>query len=81
MATKSHLDIMTCEACHVLKLSDRTDFANDGAAMVDATGPDAEGRLADHDNQYVRRNAGTLALSWYKGKLLKTAYLTSHNFV
>ena len=77
VATKSHLDIMTCEACHVLKLSDRTDFANDGAAMVDATGPDAEGRMADHDNQYVRRNAGTLALSWYKGKLLKTAYLTT----
>ncbi len=50
VADASHLDIISCEACHVLKMGGHT-----GGALVDATGPDAEGRLADHENHYIER--------------------------
>jgi len=68
----SHLDILGCTVCHVRKVS--TETWNTGGAVVDATGPDAEGRLADHENQYVTRMMydGTdtnLSYAWYKGKI------------
>ncbi len=50
VADASHLDIISCEACHVLKMGGHT-----GGALVDATGPDVEGRLADHENHYIER--------------------------
>ena len=68
----SHLDILECTVCHVRKVS--TEAWNTGGAVVDATGPDAEGRLADHENQYVTRMMydGTdtnLSYAWQNGKI------------
>jgi len=45
-ANASHLDIIECNTCHVRKLDNYS-----GAAMVDATGKDHAGRLADHENE------------------------------
>ena len=68
----SHLDIIGCSVCHVRKVS--TEAWNTGGAVVDATGPDADGRLADHENQYVTRMMydGTdtnLSYAWKNGKI------------
>ncbi len=71
IADASHIDIIDCSACHVRKLKHFS-----GGAMVDATGSDPEGRLADHENDYVQRDVyDNLTLSWYKGKLIKTSSL------
>ncbi|PLY04768.1 MAG: hypothetical protein C0622_02220 [Desulfuromonas sp.] len=68
--TVSHLDIMHCSACHSRKI-DSTGWSNTGAPLIDATGKDTEGRLTDHENDYVIKEDMTdnTGLSWYKGKL------------
>ena len=73
--TKSHLDIIHCSACHARKLGTGT-----GAAMVDATGPDAEGRLTDHESHTIERDMqDNLAYTWSKttGKLIASHILTT----
>jgi hypothetical protein len=78
----SHLDIMGCEACHTRKLGHGPTAAEGGtthgslyewgtgAAMVDATAPDLEGRLTDHESLYIERTMeSNMARSWYGGKL------------
>ena len=68
----SHLDILECSVCHVRKVS--IEAWNTGGAVVDATGPDADGRLADHENQYVSRLMydgidTNLSYAWKNGKI------------
>ncbi len=73
--SKSHLDIMHCSACHARKLGNGT-----GAALVDATGPDAEGRLTDHESTTIERDMeDNLAYTWSKttGKLIASHILTT----
>ncbi len=72
-ADASHIDIMDCSACHVSKLRHYS-----GGGLVDATGEDHDGRLADHENFYVERDTyDHLALSWFNGKLLKASSLVT----
>jgi hypothetical protein len=47
-ATVSHMDIISCEACHVKKNQYVT-----GGSIVDGTGVDLEGRVADHEHNAV----------------------------
>ncbi|NDY41421.1 PKD domain-containing protein [Dissulfurirhabdus thermomarina] len=76
VADASHIDIIACSACHVRKLNLGGPFT--GGALVDATGPDAEGRLADHENPYVTRTMErNVAVSWYKGRLVASNILTT----
>lgn len=70
---KSHIDIIDCSACHVRKLDHYS-----GGAMVDATGADALGRLADHENKYVERDMyDNLIVTWQNGKLIKSSALVT----
>ena len=78
----SHLDIIDCAVCHVRKLS--TEAWNTGGALVDATGKDADGRMADHENAYVSRfmyddvnDVTNLAYSWLNGKIIATSVLNT----
>jgi hypothetical protein len=77
-ATISHIDLIDCAGCHVRKLAHYS-----GGAMVDATGPDHFGRLADHDNPYLERDMyDNLFMSWYKDwtgqrQMIKSAALTT----
>ncbi len=78
----SHLDIIDCAVCHVRKIS--TASWNTGGALVDATGKDADGRLADHENIYVSRfmydnvnDVTNLSYSWLNGKIIATSVLNT----
>ncbi len=76
----SHLDILECTVCHVRKAT--TEAWNTGGAVVDATGPDAEGRLADHENEYVSRmmfdgTVTNLSYAWQNGKIYATNVLNT----
>jgi hypothetical protein len=72
----SHLDIIDCAACHVRKIGDEA--WNTGGAMVDATGPDHEGRLTDHENDYVLRDMEeNLCYTWQNGKVIPSSALTT----
>ncbi|MCK9295604.1 MAG: hypothetical protein M0P70_11030 [Desulfobulbaceae bacterium] len=84
VANASHLDIIDCSGCHVRKLGHGPEGAESlyewgtGGAMVDATGVDADGRLADHENLYVERTMeNNLALAWQGNKLIRTNALTT----
>ncbi len=79
----SHLDIIDCAACHARKLgSGPTDDGSGnthgslyewgtGGAMVDATGPDHDGRLTDHENLYVERTMeDNTTVVWQGNKLI-----------
>ncbi|GAB4177580.1 MAG: PKD domain-containing protein [Geothermobacteraceae bacterium] len=72
-----HVDLFDCASCHARRISN--DPHNTGGVLVDATGPDLEGRLADHENELVDRNnmQDQTLLSWYKGKLLRSSLLTT----
>ena len=52
---------------------------NNGNPMVDATGNDHEGRLTDHENDYIIKTDMTdrSGLGWYKGQLIRTSYLNT----
>ena len=78
----SHLDFISCEACHTRKLGHGPTEGEGGhthgslyewgtgGAMVDSTGPDSDGRLTDHENLYVERTMeNNLAVSWQGGKI------------
>ena len=72
----SHLDIIDCAACHVRKISDEA--WNIGGAIVDASGPDHEGRMTDHENQYVHRDMQeNLCYTWQNGKIIPSSVLTT----
>jgi hypothetical protein len=72
----SHVDIVGCEACHIQKLPDE-DW-NTGGAVVDATGEDHVGRMADHENIYVQRSIqNNLVYQWQYGKVIPTSVLTT----
>ncbi|MFH1216778.1 MAG: hypothetical protein V1706_09790 [Pseudomonadota bacterium] len=86
----SHIDVLDCSTCHVRKLGHGPTAAEGGVthgslyewgtggAMVDSTGPDAEGRVTDHENLYVERTMeNNLALAWQGGKLIKTNALVT----
>jgi hypothetical protein len=75
-ADSSHLDIVGCEACHISKLPNEP--WNTGGAVVDASGRDHAGRMADHENQYVQRSiANNLVHQWQYGKVIPTSVLTT----
>ncbi len=76
VANGSHLDVITCEACHTKKLGHgpvSTESLYEwgtGGALVDGTGPDADGRLTDHENLYVERTMeNNLAVAWDGSKI------------
>ncbi len=82
IVNRSHLEIMECSVCHVRKISG--DSWNTGGAIVDATGPDAEGRLADHENEYVSRlmydgatDTTNLVYTWQNGRIYAANVLTT----
>ncbi|MCD6535158.1 MAG: hypothetical protein J7L25_13935, partial [Deltaproteobacteria bacterium] len=80
IANASHLDILECTVCHVRKAS--TESWNTGGAVVDASGADIDGRLADHENQYVHRMMfdGTdtnISYAWHMGKVYSANVLTT----
>jgi len=76
VADASHLDIIDCSACHVRKISD--EVWNTGGAVVDATGPDHEGRLTDHANEYVLRDMEeNLCYTWQSGKIIASSALST----
>ena len=76
VADASHLDIIDCSACHVRKISD--EVWNTGGAVVDATGPDHEGRLTDHANEYVLRDMEeNLCYTWQGGKIIASSALST----
>ncbi|MBN2332507.1 MAG: hypothetical protein JXO50_05300 [Deltaproteobacteria bacterium] len=85
VANASHLDIIDCAACHVRKIADpATNPWNTGGAIVDATGADIEGRMADHENEYVHRemydpddDATNITFSWLQGKIIATSVLNT----
>jgi hypothetical protein len=74
----NHLDVISCEGCHTKKLghgpldthSDAMYEWGTGGALVDSTGPDAEGRLTDHENLYVERTMeNNMTVSWQGNKI------------
>ena len=78
VADGSHLDVITCEACHTKKVGHGpvdTHSASmyewgTGGALVDATGTDADGRLTDHENLYVERTMeNNLTVAWQGNKI------------
>ena len=76
VADASHLDVIDCSACHVRKISD--EVWNTGGAVVDATGPDHEGRLTDHANEYVLREMEeNLCYTWQSGKIIASSALST----
>ncbi|SHI76931.1 PKD domain-containing protein [Malonomonas rubra DSM 5091] len=70
VAKASHIDFMHCSACHSRK-ANSYDWGNTGNPLIDATGKDEEGRLTDHENDYVLKEDMTdnTGLGWFKGKL------------
>ena len=76
-ADGNHLDIIDCSGCHTRKLGhgpyDGVHSLYEwgtGAAMVDATGPDKEGRLTDHENLYIERTMeNNLVRRWIGSKI------------
>lgn len=70
----NHIDLMDCSACHSRKINSY-DWGNTGNPLIDATGSDHEGRLTDHENEYVYKQDMTdnTSLAWYKGKLLRVS--------
>jgi len=72
----NHLGVVHCTGCHVRKVADE-DW-NTGGAVVDATGTDAAGRQADHENDSVLRKVKkNLAYQWQDGKVVPTGVLTT----
>ena len=71
--TASHVEMIACEACH----SRKGNFT--GGAMVDGTGTDIEGRLADHENNNVTRQDMTNKnfMAWQGDRLTATNLSTS----
>ena len=75
-ANVGHTDLIACEACHARKLGNFT-----GGAMVDGTGNDAEGRLADHENENVtRQNMTNNNFMAWQGNRLTAANLSTSLF-
>jgi len=79
VANATHLDIISCTACHVRKLEHYA-----GGALLDATGSDSLGHLGDHENKFTLRDMNdNLTVLWYKGKIMKSnvqgAYLWTDN--
>jgi hypothetical protein len=73
VATKSHIDIIDCTACHTKNKAGIT-----GGAFVDGTGADLEGRVAAHDTVAVSKDMSNgMALYWAGGKLFSANLLTS----
>ncbi|TSK05094.1 MAG: PKD domain-containing protein [Geobacter sp.] len=73
VASKSHIDIIDCTACHARNKNGIT-----GGAFVDGTGTDVEGRVALHDENQVAKDMNNgLALHWLGGKLYSANLLTS----
>ena len=73
VASKSHIDIIDCTACHTKNKAGIT-----GGAFVDGTGTDLQGRVALHDDPAVSKNMENgLALHWLGGKLYSANLLTS----
>ncbi|NTV50411.1 MAG: PKD domain-containing protein [Geobacteraceae bacterium] len=73
VASKSHLDIMDCTACHTKNKAGIT-----GGAFVDGTGTDLQGRVALHDDPAVSKDMENgQALHWLGGKLYSANLLTS----
>lgn len=84
----SHLDIMTCDACHSRKLGKGPTAAEGGdthgskyewgtgAAFVDATGPDHDGRLTVHDTIKIERDVeGNMLRKWHGNKIVNASSL------
>ena len=79
VANATHLDIISCTACHVRKLEHYA-----GGALLDATGTDSLGHMGDHENKFTLRDMNdNLTVLWYKGKIMKSnvqgAYLWTDN--
>ncbi len=73
VASKSHIDIIDCTACHTKNKAGIT-----GGAFVDGTGTDLQGRVALHDDPFVAKDMSNgLALHWLGGKLYSANLLTS----
>lgn len=73
VASKSHIDIIDCTACHTKNKAGIT-----GGAFVDGTGTDLQGRVALHDEEAVAKDMEDgLALHWLGGKLYSANLLTS----
>ncbi len=73
VATKSHIDIIDCTACHTKNKAGIT-----GGAFVDGTGTDLQGRVALHDVPFVGKDMSNgMALHWLGGKLYSANLLTS----
>lgn len=74
VANANHLDIIGCQSCHITKSGGET-----GGAFVDGTGPDHEGRLADHDSAFVGRTMeGNFGYNWTNDKKIHPGnFLTS----
>ena len=90
-ADSSHLDIISCDACHTRKLGNGPATGHNaadpygsmyewgtGGALVDATGPDQEGRLTDHENLYVERDMEeNLTRVWRGNKVIAANVLVT----
>ncbi|NTW98741.1 MAG: PKD domain-containing protein [Geobacteraceae bacterium] len=73
VASKSHIDIIDCTACHTKNKTGIT-----GGAFVDGTGTDEQGRVALHDSDAVSKNMSDgMAMHWLGGKLYSANLLTS----
>ena len=88
VADSTHLDIISCDACHSRKLGNGPETGlgshgslyewGTGGALVDATGPDEEGRLTDHENLYVERTMEeNLTRVWRGGKIIAANVLVT----
>jgi len=66
----SHIDMMHCSTCHSRKINSY-DWGNTGNPLIDATGDDHDGRLTDHESEYVAKPDMTdnTSLQWFNGKL------------
>ena len=76
VANGNHLDVISCETCHTKKMGHGPLDSHSlyewgtGGAMVDATGPDAAGRLTDHENLYVERTMeNNMTVAWEGNKI------------
>lgn len=84
----NHIDVMACDACHTRKLGAGVDSQTGlnygtGAAMVDLTGVDDEGRLFDAENINIQRTIeDNLVRAWqYDSKLDKHIMTIKHGLI
>ena len=90
VADASHLDVMHCDACHARKLGHGPTAAQGGdthgslyewgtgAAWVDSTGPDHEGRLTVHDTRNIERTVeGNQIRTWDGSKIINASSLVT----